>query len=356
MLVAPLDWGLGHATRCIPIIRELLEQGCEVTIGSGPAAQKILQEEFPDLRFLPLLGYNVHYSRYRSFLPLVLLLQIPKLIFRVYFENRWLKKAIATYGFNAVISDNRPGLYHPGVKSVYITHQLCIKTGNRFTQWLAQKIHYRFIHRFSECWVPDLAGDLNLAGDLSHPLIMPRVPVKYLGPLSRFEKKGAEKKYDLAILLSGPEPQRTLFENLILKELENYNGKAWILRGLPEQKTILLTTNKQVEIRNHLPSAELNQLIESSELVICRSGYSSVMDLVKLQQRAVLVPTPGQTEQEYLGEYLMSKKMFYGLCQEDFSLNRVMDQAGTFTGGPPEIISKDLKAVVRSFIDGLKKG
>ena len=214
MLVAPLDWGLGHATRCIPIIRELLEQGCEVTIGSGPAAQKILQEEFPDLRFLPLLGYNVHYSRYRSFLPLVLLLQIPKLIFRVYFENRWLKKAIATYGFNAVISDNRPGLYHPGVKSVYITHQLCIKTGNRFTQWLAQKIHYRFIHRFSECWVPDLAGDLNLAGDLSHPLIMPRVPVKYLGPLSRFEKKGAEKKYDLAILLSGPEPQRTLFENL----------------------------------------------------------------------------------------------------------------------------------------------
>lgn len=264
-------------------------------------------------------------------MPLKLFVQLPGILFRVYAEKHWLKRTVRVNRIDAIISDNRMGLFHKKIPCVYITHQLRIKTGSHITENMVQKIHYHFINKFSACWVPDNAGDINLAGDLSHPEILPKVPVTYIGHLSRFEKKAAEIKYDLCVLLSGPEPQRSIFEKIILKNLQPVTGKVCLIRGLPDDSATLHHNNPNLDIINHLASDQLNDIILQSELIISRCGYSTVMDLMKLQKRAILVPTPGQTEQEYLGRYLHAQQLFYTVGQENFSLPESVKNASAFS-------------------------
>jgi uncharacterized protein (TIGR00661 family) len=350
VLVAPLDWGLGHATRCIPIIFKLIQQNCEVIVAAEGAGKALLQQEFPDLAFIELKGYRVQYSRNRSRMPLRLLLQFPKIISRIYAEKRWLKKVVAQYKIDAVISDNRLGLRYKKIPCVYITHQLQIKTSGRFTERIAQKIHYHFINKFNSCWVPDAAGEINLAGELSHPAVLPKTQVTYLGPLSRFEKKEHELKYDLCVVLSGPEPQRTVFENLVLRDLKDFKGHAFLLRGLPGKEPAIEINSGHLEIKNHLPATELNQVLMQSKMIISRSGYTTIMDLARLQKKAVLVPTPGQTEQEYLANYLQQRHLFYTAHQQDFSVPGVLENAAAFPFSEPFIAWGDHEKVIEHFV------
>jgi uncharacterized protein (TIGR00661 family) len=354
VLVAPLEWGLGHATRCIPIIRELLANGCEVLIGAESAPKELLQKEFPQLIFLSLRGYRMRYSRRSKWLPVRILLQVPKILYSIHNEHHWLKKIVKQVSINAVISDNRFGLYHNGIPCIYITHQLTIKTGNRFTEWLAQKIHYRYINRYKQCWVPDVEGKTNLAGELSHPQILPKTPVTYIGPLSRFEKMEAGKKHDLAVIISGPEPQRSIFEELLVEKLVNYRGRVLFVRGLPSGPSLKKNNNPNIEFHNHLSSAELNNAIQASAFIISRSGYTTVMDLVKLQRTALLVPTPGQTEQEYLALHLSEKKFFSCIAQKDFSLD-ALSEAINNNFDLPVFNQDDYKLVIKKFVEGLRK-
>ncbi len=354
ILIAPLDWGLGHATRCIPIISTLIQQNCTVFVAAESQVKTLLQKEFPDLQFLGLKGYRVQYSRYKFWMPAKLLLQLPKILYRIYAENRWLKKAVKENSIDAVISDNRMGLFHKKIPSIYITHQLTIKTGSRFTENIAQKIHYHFINKFSNCWVPDIKGALNLAGALSHPAVLPKSMVTYLGPLTRFVKKEVESKYDLCIILSGPEPQRTVFEKIIFQQLDNIPGNNFLVRGLPQETLIPELNNSSIEIKNHLPANELSNIIQQSKLIISRCGYSTVMDLVTLQKKAILVPTPGQTEQEYLGRYLQEQKRFYCVDQNSFSLHDAIKNVGDFEFAVWSVPEDPYKNVMENFIMTLK--
>jgi len=354
ILISPLDWGLGHATRCIPIIYSLINNGATVFVAAEGAVALLLEKEFSQIKILPLPGYRVRYSRRESFFSLALFLQIPKLLFTVYNENRWLKKAIRSYKLDAVISDNRPGLWNKSIPCIYITHQLAIKTRSRFTDWLTQKIHYFFINKFNQCWVPDNENDSNLAGKLSHPSLMPLAPVKYIGPLSRFSKKETEIKYDLLISISGPEPQRTIFEKLLFTQIQGFIGKILFVRGLPVDNSITLQSDNAVEIVNHLCSDALSTAIQQSKLVICRSGYTSVMDLMALQKKAILVPTPGQTEQEYLADYLAEKKYFYSSSQARFSLETALKNAAVFPYNLKLEISKNYEAFVTGLLEKLR--
>jgi uncharacterized protein (TIGR00661 family) len=355
ILVAPLEWGLGHATRCIPVITELISLDCEVFIAAEGAVKVLLEKEFPLLTFLPLKGYRMQYSRKGYWLPWKIFLQFPKIIVSVFTEHRWLRKTIKEFEITAVISDNRFGLYDLSLPCIYMTHQLTIKTGNRFTKWFAQKIHYHFINKYQECWVPDMVGEINLAGSLSHPKCLPKVPVRYIGPLSRFEKVTVEKKYDLTIIISGPEPQRTVFEELLLNQLGNYEGKALFVRGLPNNLTPIAFGNTRIEIQNHLSAAKLNKAIQQSSMIISRSGYTTVMDLVKLQKEAILIPTPGQTEQAYLAEFLMQEKIFYCIEQSDFLLNGALKEAENFSYTTLSFDPDEYKKTIKRFIDSLIK-
>ncbi|MGN6249633.1 MAG: glycosyltransferase [Ginsengibacter sp.] len=353
ILVAPLDWGLGHSTRCIPIIKALIEDGCEVLIVTTKITFPLLRNEFPNTVFLLYKGYDIKYSRQKSFFSLKLILQIPKIITRVFEEHNWLKKTVQKYQIDAVISDNRFGMYHNKIPSVYITHQLLIKTGNHFTESIAQKLHYFFIKKYNHCFVPDF--EINgLAGELSHPQKKPE-NVKYIGPLTRFSKIAGEKEiYDLMIILSGPEPQRTIFEKKIVDELRTVEGEIFLLRGLPSEKE-KLPDLKNVIVRNHLPAKQLNELIVQSKFIICRSGYTSVMDLSALGKKAVLIPTPGQTEQEYLAKYLMEKGYFLSMNQKDFSIKKALQLAAGFDFVPPPANDEYYKNVFSKFVASIKK-
>jgi len=307
ILIAPLDWGLGHATRCIPIIKELQQRQIEVIIAADGAIATLLQREFPEIKIIPLKGYNISYGKRKNLFLLKIISQLPKIWKAIQHERYWLNDMIALHKIEAVISDNRLGFCSKKVPSFFITHQLQIKSGSFFLDKIIRHFNYYFINQFDECWIPDVESADNYAGTLSHPKVFPKIPIKYIGPLSRFKKSTQEKKYKIAIVLSGPEPQRTIFENNIINQLKDVNVSIVLVRGLPNETQQLSLTNQQVILHNYLDAAELSDLVQQSEIVIARSGYSTIMDLVAIGQQAILVPTPGQTEQEYLAKYLSEK-------------------------------------------------
>lgn len=317
VLVAPLDWGLGHATRCIPIIRALIANGFTVVLAAEGAQASLLQTEFPTLSILPLRGYRVRYSKRRRMLPLSLLVQLPRLLLSIRREKQWLDRVIQDQQVDLVISDNRYGLFSEKVSCVFITHQLTIKAPFVWLEVLLQKVNYHFINRFTTCWVPDAGHDPILAGVLSHPQHLPRIPVQYIGLLSRFRQRQAETVYDYCILLSGPEPQRSLLEEKFVNGLAAIKGKCLLVRGKPgSEETLTITGN--VTVKNHLPGKELETAILQSKCIVSRSGYTTVMELLSLGKKALLIPTPGQTEQEYLAATLQQKAICTTISQEAF--------------------------------------
>jgi uncharacterized protein (TIGR00661 family) len=349
VLVAPLDWGLGHATRCIPIVRELLNAGCEVIIAAEGKQKLLLQEAFPSVTFLQLAGYHVTYSSISKLTMLKLILQIPRILSSIRLEHQWLKEKIGLHNIDLVISDNRYGLYSIKVPSIFITHQLLIKTSLGYiADRLLQYLNYRFIKRFSVCWVPDYKDAPCLAGDLSHPSQLPATPLEYIGPITRFHKyqKDAEEKH-LLFLLSGPEPQRSILEILILKQLESIQEPVILVRGLPGETADIRSTNSFLKIYNHLPSEELVKIIIHAAVVVCRSGYSSVMDLIPAGCRCAFIPTPGQPEQVYLAKYLSSKRICLAYDQQSFSIEKLKADLIHFAPQMPAFPGDMYKAVIR---------
>ena len=338
ILVVPLDWGLGHFTRCIPIIRELQNQNCEVWIGGNSDLRQILSREFYDLNFLPIPGYRVNYSGTKRFFIIKILMQVPKIVRILYKEHKWLKKIICDFSFDAVISDNRYGLYSKKIPSIFITHQLFIISGmNNWIDYILKHRNFKFIEKFQECWIPDLQGEPNLSGKLSHDGAPPK-NIKYIGPISRFKKSAPQVPvYEIAIILSGPEPQRSIWEKQLLSQIQNTKEKVLLVRGLPNSNENISVASSNVEIINYLGSEDLNQKILQSKCIICRAGYSSIMDLVALQKKAILVPTPGQTEQEYLAKYLHENGIFYSVDQEEFDLTNQIELAKNFQFKFPDL-------------------
>lgn len=356
VLFAPLDWGLGHATRCIPLIRFFLEKGCTIWIAAEGRTEQLLRQEFPDLSFIPLKGYRIRYAGSKAGLVFKMMGQIPRILHTIRYENQWLRETASRLRLDAVVSDNRFGLYHRSIPCIYITHQLSIQApGGPVIESFLRRIHYHYINRFRSCWVPDAQNTPNLSGKLGHPTGLPAVPIHYLGPLSRFVPCAIPLDNELLILLSGPEPQRTLFEDRLLHQLSTFDKKVIFVRGLPGE-TIQLPGFNQVRIFNHLPADALNEVICRSHWVISRTGYTTVMDLVRLQKKSILVPTPGQTEQEYLGKYLRAEGLSCTLSQASFSLDGALEEARTFPyrfpGGQD---TETYKQVAGEFIDSLKR-
>jgi UDP:flavonoid glycosyltransferase YjiC (YdhE family) len=352
VLLAPLDWGLGHATRCVPIIKELLNQRCEVIVAATGAQRALLQEEFASLTFVELPGYRINYGKNRAFTILRLICSIPKILIRIKQERAWLGRFAAQEGIDLVLSDNRYGLAVPGVFCVFVTHQLLIKTPfGRLADLLLQRMNYRVLRHFSRCWVPDIAGDGALAGELSNPVRLPAIPTRYIGWLSRFSGGSSGGKAEnalqagmtagdadpeLLLLLSGPEPQRTLLEKLILRQAAARPCRMVLVRGLPAGGVPLEDIPPGMLVYEHLSAAALERVVDVAGVVIARSGYSTVMDLRRMGKRALLIPTPGQTEQEYLGRYLAGKGWVACVRQDDFSLEEALALAKTDIGWPAD--------------------
>lgn len=321
ILVAPLNWGLGHATRCIPIIRELEKNGFTPILASDGVALQILQKEFPHLQTLPLPSYEIEYAKNAADFKWKLIKNSPKMIDAIFTEKKVVKKWIAEYNLNGIISDNRLGVYSKKIPSVFITHQLNVLSGK--TTWISSKLHQHFIKKFTECWIPDIEKQPNLTGKLGH-LKKNKLNLRYLGPLSRLEKKELPIKYDLMVILSGPEPQRTYLEQKLRKEVLQFEGNVIFICGViePKQKTEVVAN---VTFYNFMTTDELETAFNESEIVLCRSGYTTVMDLAKLGKKAFFIPTPGQFEQEYLAKRFKRNGLAPYAKQEDFEIENLKD-------------------------------
>ena len=352
ILIAPLDWGLGHATRCIPIIRHLLFLKCEVVIAASSNAKSLLQTEFPQLKFLNINAYNIVYSANKRRMPFKILIQIPKILNAIKKEHNWLQQLIKQQNFDAIISDNRYGLYTSKILCIFITHQLQINTSSGFLKNLIRRINYKYINKFSECWIPDFEGNFNISGELAHPLKLPKIPVKYLGPLSRFEPiNQLEIKYKFFFMISGPEPQRTLLEQKVLQFSTSTPEKILIVLGKPAEKNEKIAT-ENCTIYNHLKTKEMAEAIAASEFIVSRCGYTSVMEILALQKKSILIPTPGQTEQEYLAQHLMQQNLSYCFLQdEDLATN--LKKAENFNYRLLSINSNTYKTILDNFVDSL---
>lgn len=330
ILVAPLDWGLGHATRCVPLILYLLERGAEPVIAAGGRPLSFLKEEFPSLEFIDLPGYAISYPSKGSMV-MKMAASAPRIIRGINAEHRALQKIIIDYRIDAVISDNRFGLWTKEVPCIFITHQLMVKAP--FGESLLHRLNKSYIKKYDECWIPDNEEN-DLSGDLSHQYELPS-NAHFIGPLSRFEKftvsnSQKEIKYDLLVLLSGPEPQRSIFEKIVLDQVKNISLKTLIVQGKPGEN--LKEQKENITIVPHLDSASLLDAVLSSQLILSRPGYSTIMDLSVTGSKAVFVSTPGQTEQEYLGQLMMKRGIVFCVSQQAFNLDKAITESRNYKG------------------------
>lgn len=328
ILVCPLDWGLGHATRCIPVIGELQKKRAEIIIASSGEALQLLRQEFPELAFFELPSYRPVYPEIKSML-FEMLTQLPRFMRVIKEEHAVTEKIVREQKIDLVISDNRYGCWSAIVKSVFITHQLKILMP-RGMGWASPGINFlnrRCIQKFGNVWIPDQPGS-----GLTTPFISKHVPNQsYIGWLSRFQARNEiEQKYEIIALVSGPEPQRTIFQKIMLTQLLKNNLKSLLVAGEPGKPY-----HKQegcVEIVNHLPSRDLEQAILSSRIVISRSGYSTVMDLIALGKKAVFIPTPQQPEQIFFARYFKENHIAFSEDQPKFSVSLALEKSDEFKG------------------------
>lgn len=328
ILVAPLDWGIGHASRCVPIVNTLIALGQKPVIAAGGAAARLLNERFPELPFVDFPSVPIHYGAGNNVL-LPMLKQLPSILLQINRDHRFIEKIVQQTGVDAIISDNRFGAYSKKIPSVFITHQLHISMpdGLGGFAFVAESLNRRVISKFSECWVPDYEGALNLAGQLSHPAL-PQTLTHYIGPLSRFNDRmlpaDPSFSYDFLVMLSGPEPQRSLFEQKIIALFKKRSETVFVLRGLPGERAIPDTPHNIV-MQNHASDEQTATLLRSSDKIIARAGYSTIMDLVAMKRTAMLVATPGQPEQEYLAEMMAARSWFSVVKQAELDENSIMN-------------------------------
>jgi uncharacterized protein (TIGR00661 family) len=337
VLIAPLDWGLGHATRCIPIIRMLIENSCTTFIAGNGNSLEVLKREFPGNKFFLLPAYDPKYPS-RGSMVWKMLGQMPHFIRTVKNEHHALEKIVRENQIDIVIADNRYGCWSSKATSVFITHQSNILMPKRFG-WLAgvvKKVNTTLMKKFDVCWIPDdpqgsLAGELITFGKIPK-----NISTEFVGHLSRFIPSGEVTIiYDVVVVLSGPEPQRTLLENIIVPQLKKSTYKYFVVRGLPESES----QSRDSHTADFLTSSSLQRIIESSRIIIARSGYSTVMDMASLGKKVIFIPTPGQTEQLYLAKKLKEAKIALSMEQMNFDFELAMQESKHYTGFPQRNLS-----------------
>jgi uncharacterized protein (TIGR00661 family) len=330
ILISPLNWGFGHAGRMIPLALELKKRGHEIIFGADKSLIQVLEKDLINIPIIPGPGISIRYSRV---LPqyLCIFIQVPLIIISAFCEYSALKRIVRELKPDIIISDNRFGFFHKDVYSVFVTHQLRIAFPRllRFLEPVAVWLNRQIIAKYDVCLIPDYPGNENLSGMLSHDVKLPE-NVFYMGPLSRFTIADKGETYMnlppryYCLILSGPEPQRSLFYEKVSIALHGI--QLVVLSGTPlicdlkDRHDITLITNPD--------TATMRHVIRESAMVISRAGYTSIMELVSLGRGGVIIPTPGQTEQEYLGQYNNGHYGFVTLKQNNLvGLNEACQNA-----------------------------
>lgn len=356
VLVAPLNWGLGHVSRCIPLITGLQALGTKVLLASDGVALELLKAEFPHLPTFTLPSYKIRYPSHNMVWNIAW--QTPRMIYAIRSEQSAVKRLVREHRISGIISDNRYGCFSPEVQSVLLTHQIHLRIPNAALQWTANRLLQRAFQSFNAIWIPDMAGEPNLSGALSHPQ-PPKMETQYLGLLSRFEaKKPASSVQNpiskVAVVLSGPEPQRTYLEQILMEQALDLPYQFVFVQGKTWHKSHS-RVGENLELISYLTTIELNQLLASSHVVVCRAGYSSLMDLSVLGGiKAILIPTPGQTEQEYLANFFSAEGRVICQKQDEIDLKSGLMAVQKTTGFPESTYEREVyKTVLEDWLGKL---
>jgi UDP:flavonoid glycosyltransferase YjiC (YdhE family) len=328
VFICPLDWGLGHATRIVPVIRRYIDSGHRVILGGSGKSGELLKSHFGYLPFISVPSYSIRYPSHGFLLLLSVFLQLPFFTYSIFREYFFLKRIISENNINVVISDNRYGLFSAKTHNVFITHQISpvLPAYLKPAEYPLFLLIRYMISKFDECWIPDYPGKDNLTGKLSHRYKLP-ANARFIGPLSRFSQglKSSENNnsYDVVIVLSGQQPQLGKFTRHILDQASGLKVKTLIISG--RQKEIPLKKHPWLTMAEDLSIEEFQDILLRAGLIICRSGYSSIMDLVALDKTALLVPTLGQPEQEYLANWLQETGRFRFVKQQELDLIKLSE-------------------------------
>ena len=326
ILLVPLDWGLGHTTRSIPIIQELLALGHEVHLGGSAMTQVIFKEEFSELPFYDFPSYGISYpQRGNKFMSHIVKL-LPRIYKAIRLEKKRTQELMCQHNFDIIFSDNRFGVQASGAVNIMLSHQLnLLVPQSKLAGSIANFCNSYFINQFDKVAIPDFENSI-LSGALSSDSgIMPKA--YFLGNLSRWslsKNQDYKERSGVLVILSGPEPQRTILEDLIIEQSQEIKNEITIVRALPQSN--LLPESEKIRFYNHLPGPQLQALVEKSEVVLSRAGYTTIMDLLAVNRHAILIPTPGQTEQEYLAENLQGQNLFLFYPQKGFNLKRALKE------------------------------
>ncbi len=339
-----LNWGLGHATRSLFVIKVLLARGHKVTIASDGIALELLRKELPHSTFHRLPSYDITY--HRGFGAMQKLGMATKIARAVKQEHRVVTKLVANKAYDLIISDNRYGAYHSSVTSILISHQLNLPLSGIF-KWIGNWQVKKYVLPFNQCWIPD-DPRINLSGSLSDGSHL-KTPCQFIGILSRFRTLSVPHRYDLAVILSGPESQRAQLQRELIPKIAALRRSAIIVLGTSEQDLEVPRLESHMECRKLMGSAELNHTLCAARVVVCRSGYSSLMDLSVLGKPAILIPTSNQPEQEYLADHLNHLPQFVIQKQGHIDLSaglRDLDYSKSWTvnlGG--DLLAKALDSI-----------
>lgn len=354
IMVAVLNWGLGHATRSIPLIDLLLQCGAKVSIAGDGSPLQFLREAYPNLEWHALPAYNIQYpSGFSGAWKTVF--QAPAIIRAIREERLVTDQLVQEHHIDAIISDNRYGAHSDQAYSVFMCHQLNVLPPKGF-RWGAPVIfrwHKQFFGRFNHIWIPDFPETESLSGILSHQL-KTDMPTTFIGPQSRFvgmKPAASAEDFPVVAMLSGPEPQRTILEEILLQQLPELEAKVLLVRGVVEQGSTIEKNN--LTVVNYLHKEALYQYLNAAEWVICRPGYSTLMDLSVLGKKTLLIPTPGQTEQEYLAEHLSSQGLALVQRQNNVQLKDAVKnirhiQPLPTTSTRPDLLNAALQALAEN--------
>ncbi|MBS2100899.1 glycosyltransferase [Carboxylicivirga linearis] len=321
ILISPLNWGLGHASRLIPIINELLKEGHQCYIAGEQPSISVIQQAFPKLTYIILENLSIQLSNSNHQL-LKLASQLPQFIQSIKRDKKIVKNLVNELDLDCIISDNRYGFRHDFIPSVLLTHQTNIMTG-KLLNWSKPIVQFflkQWINQFDACWIPDIDTQPTISGKLSSKILHPntfRIGITSRLSIVQHEAKVSKELQnpDVLIILSGPEPQRSILEDLIVKRYINRQLRVVVLRAQPNKKKLI--KNGSITFLPHCNSSSYLHLLNNSKQIVCRSGYSTLMDLAYVNRQAILIPTPGQYEQEYLAEHMRKNFHFVTVNQRE---------------------------------------
>ena len=344
--ICPLNWGLGHASRSIPLIRALIKEGAEIYLASDGEAAELLKKEFPNLPCFELPSYQIRYGRRSAVAGLFW--RLPGIFQAIRREQKAIGQLLKDHPCDLIIADNRYGVFASGVPSVLLSHQLNLPVAAAIRPF-AKGILKHWLAAFDELWIPDWAGEASLAGSLSAAQLS--MPQRHLGILSRLQPVSGKVQYDMLAILSGPEPQRSQLEKKLIEQMNAWSGPCCLVRGtkLPTE----YPTKANVEVIDFATTEVLQNLIPQAGMVVCRTGYSSLMDLVQMEKSALVIPTPGQPEQEYLADYHEHKKWWIVQRQDAIDLNKAWKDHESLTA--PKLRKMELAGWVKACSEMLSK-